>query len=75
MAQIHPRTCINCNFVPCHRFIPGGIIYTDRDGGYECFKPIPQWHLDTHSTILSRKHSYHKRVGKLIYVKTKYERS
>jgi len=36
--------------------------------------PKPQWHLDTHSTILSRKHSYHKRVGKLMYVKTKYER-
>lgn len=27
------------------------------------------WHLDTHSTFLSRKHSYHKMVGKKRYVK------
>lgn len=27
------------------------------------------WHLDTHSTILSRRHSHHKRVGNLQYVK------
>jgi len=46
-----------------------------RDNGLidSCFKD-PPWHLDTHSTILSRKHSYHKKVGKLMYVKTKYER-
>jgi hypothetical protein len=33
----------------------------------------PKWHLDLFSTILSRKHSYHKRCGKLMYVKTKKE--
>ena len=29
------------------------------------------WHLDTHSTILSRKHSNHRCIGKLRYVKIK----
>jgi len=28
-----------------------------------------QWQIDTHSTILSRKNSYHKRSGKLLLVK------
>lgn len=27
------------------------------------------WHLDTYSTILSRRNELHKRVGKLLYVK------
>jgi len=29
------------------------------------------WHLDTHSTILSRRHSYHMMAGKMRYVKPK----
>jgi hypothetical protein len=29
------------------------------------------WELDTHSTILSRRHSYHKVVGKKRFVKVK----
>jgi hypothetical protein len=37
------------------------------------FNQEPQWHLDLFSTILSRKHSYHKRIGKQLYVKTKKE--
>lgn len=32
------------------------------------------WQLDTHSTILSRRHSHHKRVGNLQYVKPKKQR-
>lgn len=38
----------------------------------EKIKPKSEWHLDLFSTILSRKHSYHKRCGKKLYVKTKY---
>ena len=35
-------------------------------------RPTPEdegWTLDTHSTFLSRKYSYHKMVGELRYVK------
>lgn len=32
------------------------------------------WALDTHSTILSRKHSFHKMVGRKRYVKVKREK-
>lgn len=35
-------------------------------------KSKPEWHLDLFSTILSRKHSYHRKCGKKLYVKTKY---
>ena len=31
------------------------------------------WELDMHSTILSRKHSYHKLIGRKRYVKVRKE--
>ena len=40
---------------------------------YSIIQREPQWHLDLFSTILSRKYSYHKRVGKQLYVKTRKE--
>ncbi len=31
----------------------------------------PKWHTDIFSTIMSRKHSFHKRCGRLMMVRTK----
>ena len=35
------------------------------------FTPAGSWRIDTHSTCLSRQHSYHKMTGKLRLVRIK----